>query len=179
MSHFSTLGRKKNYKYHGDTYNSRIAEPVVEYTRSGLLILPPNYHHQQQLQYEIKYPASHKIPRRQQQSKRKMNGLTDSGKSAPKTFSTFPVEEMAKEQRPLDRFDFNVRFAVNGMSKFVPGNDVPSINKSILAGDFGDDSGMVAENSNSVFIGIYKVFKNRDILNVLIKKKRLKLSNLL
>lgn len=69
----------------------------------------------------------------------------------PKTVSSFPVHEM--ENEVADRFDFNVRFAVNGMSKFVSGNDVPPINKSILAGDFGDDSGMVAENSNSIFIG--------------------------
>lgn len=68
----------------------------------------------------------------------------------PKTVSSFPVH---REMEVADRFDFNVRFAVNGMSKFVPGNDVPPINKSILAGDFGDDSGMVAENSNSIFIG--------------------------
>lgn len=48
---------------------------------------------------------------------------------------------------------FNVRFAVNGLSKFSPGNNVPEINKSIQAGDFGDDAGMIAENSQCVYIG--------------------------
>ena len=48
---------------------------------------------------------------------------------------------------------FNVRFAVNGLSKFSPGNQIPSINKNIQAGDYGDDSGMIAENANCVFIG--------------------------
>ena len=48
----------------------------------------------------------------------------------------------------------NVRFAVNGLSKFAVGNQIPSINKSIQAGDFGDDSGMLAENSSCVVIGL-------------------------
>lgn len=48
----------------------------------------------------------------------------------------------------------NVRFAVNGLSKFAPGNQIPSINKSIQAGDFGDDSGMLTENSSCVVIGL-------------------------
>ena len=50
---------------------------------------------------------------------------------------------------------FNIRFAVNGLSKFYQySNSVPAINKSIQAGDFGDDAGMIAENSKCVVIGI-------------------------
>ena len=50
---------------------------------------------------------------------------------------------------------FCVRFAVNGMSKFTKGNQTPAMNKNIQAGDFGDDAGMIAENSRCIVIGIF------------------------
>ncbi len=50
---------------------------------------------------------------------------------------------------------FNIRFAVNGLSKFASNNDIPSINKNIQMGNFGDDSGMVAENSKCIVLGIW------------------------
>ena len=46
-----------------------------------------------------------------------------------------------------------VRFAVNGISKFTHGNIAPVNNRSIQAGDFGDDAGMIAENSRCIVIG--------------------------
>jgi len=49
---------------------------------------------------------------------------------------------------------YNIRFAVNGLSKFEPGNEIPAINKNITAGNYGDDSGMVAENSKCIVIGL-------------------------
>ena len=52
-------------------------------------------------------------------------------------------------------FGFCVRFAVNGMSKFTKGNQTPPMNKNIQAGDFGDDAGMIAENSRCIVIGIF------------------------
>lgn len=167
MSHyFSTVGRKASKKTSSQsitsisssysnsnkyyTYSTRAFEPISDYSRNFDLLTLPAYY---QYAPEIKYPTSHKI-------KRKHSNKMSTTSSKPqqqqqqqkhKTVSNFPVHEM--EYEAPDRFDFNVRFAVNGMSKFVPGNDVPEINKSILAGDFGDDSGMVAENSNSIFIG--------------------------
>ena len=32
---------------------------------------------------------------------------------------------------------YNIRFAVNGLSKFEPGNEIPAINKNITAGNYG------------------------------------------
>jgi len=49
--------------------------------------------------------------------------------------------------------NFCVRFAVNGISKFTKGNIVPLNNRNIQAGDFGDDAGMIAENSKCIVIG--------------------------
>ena len=49
--------------------------------------------------------------------------------------------------------NFCVRFAVNGISKFTQGNIPPVNNRSIQAGDFGDDAGMIAENSRCIVIG--------------------------
>jgi len=50
---------------------------------------------------------------------------------------------------------FNIRFAVNGLSKFYQfSNSIPELNKSIQSGDFGDDAGMIAENSKCVVVGL-------------------------
>jgi len=49
----------------------------------------------------------------------------------------------------------NIRFAVNGLSKFYQfSNSIPELNKSIQSGDFGDDAGMIAENSKCVVVGL-------------------------
>lgn len=49
---------------------------------------------------------------------------------------------------------FCVRFAVNGISKFSKGSSTPPMNRNIQAGDFGDDAGMIAENSRCIVIGL-------------------------
>ena len=51
---------------------------------------------------------------------------------------------------------FCVRFAVNGLSKYALGgsSNIPQQNRNIQAGDFGDDAGMIAENSRSIVIGL-------------------------
>lgn len=48
---------------------------------------------------------------------------------------------------------YNIRFAVNGLSKFTRGGSMLPINRNIQAGDFGDDAGMIAENSRCIVIG--------------------------
>lgn len=48
----------------------------------------------------------------------------------------------------------NIRFAVNGISKFSKSGSVLPMNKNIQAGDFGDDAGMIAENSRCIVIGL-------------------------
>lgn len=48
----------------------------------------------------------------------------------------------------------NIRFAVNGLSKFSKSGLSLPLNKNIQAGDFGDDAGMIAENSRCIVIGI-------------------------
>lgn len=50
---------------------------------------------------------------------------------------------------------YNIRFAVNGLSKFNKGGSVMPMNRNIQAGDFGDDAGMIAENSRCIVIGNY------------------------
>ncbi|CAF1023739.1 unnamed protein product, partial [Brachionus calyciflorus] len=62
------------------------------------------------------------------------------------------ISNSANNYPPLQQFC--VRFAVNGLSKFTKGNNIPQQNRSIQAGDFGDDSGMIAENSNCIVIGL-------------------------
>jgi hypothetical protein len=49
-----------------------------------------------------------------------------------------------------------VRFAVNGLSKYSKSsvNSTPAINRNLQAGDFGDDAGMIAENSKCIVIGL-------------------------
>ena len=51
------------------------------------------------------------------------------------------------------RNNFCIRFAVNGISKFTKGNVIPANNRHIQYGDFGDDAGMIAENSQCIVIG--------------------------
>lgn len=53
-----------------------------------------------------------------------------------------------------EKNNFCVRFAVNGISKFTKGNKVPLNNRNIQVGDFGDDAGMIAENSRCIVIGL-------------------------
>lgn len=50
--------------------------------------------------------------------------------------------------------NFCVRFAVNGLSKYAVGGSTPPQNRNIQAGDFGDDAGMIAENSKAIVIGL-------------------------
>lgn len=57
---------------------------------------------------------------------------------------------LAESERNLN---YCIRFAVNGLSKTHMGS-VPTINKNIQAGDFGDDAGMIAENSKCIVIGL-------------------------
>jgi len=78
----------------------------------------------------------------------------------PKSFRNFVnVSNTSKLETPVEATPnqavFNLRFAVNGLSKFYQySNFIPEINKSIQSGDFGDDAGMIAENSKCVVIGL-------------------------
>ena len=54
----------------------------------------------------------------------------------------------------LNKLEISIRFAVNGLSKSAPvGPNLPS-NTNIQDCDFGDDSGMIAENQSSIVIGL-------------------------
>jgi hypothetical protein len=57
-----------------------------------------------------------------------------------------------------------VRFAVNGLSKFSMGTSTPPPNRNIQSGDFGDDAGMIAENSKCIVIGIFEFLTSEAIL---------------
>ncbi len=52
-----------------------------------------------------------------------------------------------------DHPGFYVRYAVNGLSKTEPSGSGVPMNRNINRGDFGDDSGVICENSKCVIIG--------------------------
>jgi hypothetical protein len=85
-------------------------------------------------------------------------GLGLQRSTSAKNIHTDPV--LAQSERNLN---YCIRFAVNGLSKSHMGS-IPSINKNIQAGDFGDDAGMIAENSKCIVIGLADgAGGNRDI----------------
>lgn len=53
-----------------------------------------------------------------------------------------------------NEFKYSVRFAVNGLSKFIKHTSMPPTNRDIQTDDFGDDAGMIAENTDSIVIGL-------------------------
>ena len=52
-----------------------------------------------------------------------------------------------------DHPGFYIRYAVNGLSKTEPSGSGVPMNRNINRGDFGDDSGVICENSKCVIIG--------------------------
>ena len=78
-------------------------------------------------------------------------------------------DTLSKKPKFDQSLNFCVRFAVNGISKFTKGNIVPLSNRSIQAGDFGDDAAMIAENSKCIVIGKnlsqFEKQRNRSNLN--------------
>ena len=59
-----------------------------------------------------------------------------------------------KEVKYNNEFKYSVRFAVNGLSKFIRNTSMPPTNRDIQIDDFGDDAGMIAENTDSIVIGL-------------------------
>lgn len=63
------------------------------------------------------------------------------------------TNETSTEGYDPDHPGFYVRYAVNGLSKTEScGSGVP-MNRNITRGDFGDDSGLITENSKCIIIG--------------------------
>lgn len=76
-----------------------------------------------------------------------------------------PNPKVVSQPGPYIPWAYNIRFAVNGISKFSKGGSTLPLNKNIQAGDFGDDAGMIAENSRCVVIGIVFFFWIVNVLN--------------
>jgi len=64
------------------------------------------------------------------------------------------INKQQQQQQQQQQPKFCVKFAVNGLSKTAYGGSTPPINRNIQKGDYGDDSGMIAENSKSIVIGL-------------------------
>jgi hypothetical protein len=79
--------------------------------------------------------------------------LDGSGQGLQRSLSAQNMHVDSRLTEGERNLNYCIRFAVNGLSKSHMGS-IPSINKNIQAGDFGDDSGMIAENSKCIVIGL-------------------------
>ena len=61
--------------------------------------------------------------------------------------------DQAQEGYAQDHPGFYVRYAVNGLSKIEQSGSGVPMNRNINRGDFGDDSGLITENSKCIVIG--------------------------
>ena len=63
------------------------------------------------------------------------------------------ASDQTQEGYAQDHPGFYIRYAVNGLSKTEQSGSGVPMNRNINRGDFGDDSGLITENSKCIIIG--------------------------